>query len=219
MFIIVLYHMVKFITDLLIVLTAYLSTSPYHNYAIQKPCELISSYFYPYSGFRLLDVSGRGGNNYPTRILAYCSYGTQVCAGRELIKDNYNGGLSWNNTIYCLNEQDFPQCTIQGCFKLARRYQYVGHSDYQWAPNAFVGGLFKCNTADCDDNGEETPILPLLGDDMVLTWDEELLIGPSEEVPGSQWWLPLVYTPDHFSEYYPLEDDRWARYIDINERY
>lgn len=216
--------------------------SPYHDYAITEPCHVLSSYFYPYTGFRLLNLYVLGRDlrysSYPMHVLVYCKYGTHVCAGKgkQKFTSNYNyytgNHASWNNTIYCVNEHNsIPQCPIQGCFKLAKRYPYVELLDDAWVPDTFVGGLFKCNSANCTNSSIESPVLPLLADELNLDWSSRVMTiwydDPDnyddkivETIAQYRLWKPLVYTPDKFSSYYPLTvDNRWALYIDINEQY
>ncbi|CAN6632553.1 hypothetical protein TRVA0_013S02564 [Trichomonascus vanleenenianus] len=196
------------------------STSPYHHTDIDIPCDTATSVFVPWTGFRIFHqrtVSGSVDN--PLMRIGFCYFRSEYALGYGNVRPRLaSSAVAWDST-FCLSEPGhdfyFPrQMNVTGCYRIARRSRYTGTRVSLSPPDTFVGGLFKCIVDDrCDTNDDVIAVAPLLTDESYMT------IFKMTDTYEFVARVPLLYTPDLISVYFPREDTSWAAYIDINESY
>lgn len=200
------------------------SQSPYHDNIIEPACDTATAMFLPWTGFRLsreIASIGIGRETHYTR-LSYCYEGFEFAHSKVEIPSATDQWLQWTG-VFCLNTSHILIPTVQaihGCYRIARKSEYVGLQIPLLQSDTFVGGVFACSTyvdsgddgLECDENDEQMmPIAPLLYDEPYMAWRET----------ASDWAqiIPFLYTPDQPSIFYPWLDKSWAEHIDINEDY
>uniref|UniRef100_A0A060TAU1 ARAD1D22704p n=1 Tax=Blastobotrys adeninivorans TaxID=409370 RepID=A0A060TAU1_BLAAD len=198
------------------------TTSPYYEGKIDVPCDTASAVYVPWTGFRI-QLQRRYGQRFSDSDISpyamrmtYCWQGSEygLTYARDRPTPNESGQVPWVDwsSIFCISNNTVQD--IGGCYRIARRPEYVGRDSVLRVPNVFVGGLFKCtDPEDCDNNDDVIPVLPLLTDEPYMTW-----FRPRNTSTPIQR-IPLLYTPSQYSYLYPFVDSRWADTIDINEHY
>lgn len=186
-------------------------TYHYHLVETDFECQTYSNIFYPYTGYRITRKYIFG---VPLRVSYeknFCYWGKKVSSSNRMRLSQF--AFDWKEE-FCMNDRKSYYPNPNGCFRFARRANYIDFPVPMYPREAFVGGLFKCPLlGDCNDNMQVTPVAPLIADEPYMGFFE--FRKPWEYI----YQEPLFYTPDYYSYMYPRDDDEWARYIDINEEY
>ncbi|ANB15395.1 hypothetical protein AWJ20_3022 [Sugiyamaella lignohabitans] len=192
-----------------VVTTIHAAESPYHNSLIEPACNTATSIFMPWTGFRVSRQTATRTRPWETVYemrISYCWRGSEYFVTTI---STGGGWIAWNST-FCIEETPYTS-EIAGCFKLARRMRYSSIDSPLYHPDTFVGGLFLCESETLCTNYGAVPISPMITDQPYMVW--------YENSPNHTEVIPLLYTPDRSSVFYPRVNSEWASYIDINEEY
>lgn len=150
------------------------------------------------------------------------------------VKSNFfldSEGMRVWGRVFCITKREPFRPDVRGCYKLARRNVWKSRERNFFLRETNAGALFKCHGCPdgrckrqnrigpehddfwCNSNDQVTPSAPLVADEPYAGIFE--VHNPWKFL----YRQPLVYTPDYYNFMYPRKHDRYAAYIDINEKY
>lgn len=188
-------------------------------------CSTYSSNYMPYTGFRFI-VEARLSAVFLRKresVLVYCYQGREVTRTSKKLKFK-DRDVVWGSR-YCFSQEQTDAGVkkggpaVSGCYVAARTVSSVNVETivgFSWKrPERFYAGLFRYpagKSAKLTNEGA-IPVAPLLGDEPYMGF------AVNDGRMTSRLSMPIAYTPDYSSQYYPQVSDAWAKYIDINEEY
>lgn len=140
------------------------------------------------------------------------------------------GSRLWGR-IFCFTNRDPFRPDVRGCYKLARRGVWKSANRNIFLRETNAGVLFKCHGCQdglckrrnrlgpqhddfwCNENDMVTPSAPIVADEPYAGIFE--IHNPWKFL----YRQPIVYTTDYYSYMYPRTNDRYAAYVDVNEKY
>lgn len=201
-------------------------------------CDTYSSKYMPYTGFRFATTVTLGHFllRKKTSHLVYCYQGKEVSRSSRVHSIGRTDILWGEKYCFTLTGSDYDKTDspiVEGCYVPVRNFRAhlrEGIQRVSWnRPERFYGGLFKY--VDKEDGGPKKTSgglfdLPVLDNDRAIPVSplisDEPFMGFASRVPNEKkfnLFMPIAYTPDYFSEGYPVETDQWAVNMDINEQY